>query len=157
MSSLAIRSGGLMVEVSALRRSLREEESPDRYGAIERTIARLNLEAGLTHRALVMTQTLERVTHEEDVALVALRRAGPILSPAAGSTRQLTGDGYQIVLRGSYLHVLRVLLDLSGAPLVLNVTSITVERIRGTTEKNGQVQASLDLAVFALRLRDGRA
>lgn len=124
---------------------------------MEAAIRNLNLAASSAEQTDILLETLDRVTRADGVLLILLRRDGTAGPPPGNSSPRLTGDAYEIVLRGSYPRILRVLVDLSRAPLVTRISTVSFERIRSRTNAWGEVQASLALATFSIKRRDVHA
>jgi hypothetical protein len=157
LGSVALRADGAIAEASIMRRSLSMAEEADTTRTVETAIARLNLTSGVTQRTTVLAEAVEHASQRENVALILFRRGGSGGWPRTTPVEQLISDSYEIALQGKYSQILRVADDLSGAPLVLRVSSITFERLRGPSGRSSEVRASLEIAVLSLRSRDVHA
>ena len=118
--------------------------------AMESRIADLHLAVSGGAQAAILIGALERVSARYDLKIMTFRRVGATVADARISTN-FEREPYEIVVEGTYPHVLGAIVALCRAPLVMQIPLVTFERAPGG------VRASIQLQLFRLQVSNVRS
>jgi hypothetical protein len=118
---------------------------------LDREIAALHLRDASPRQCAVVLSELQRLSARNGLRLTSVSRDATALVAQRTTS---PSDTYAITLEGPYRKTLSALAALGELPLVVNVKTVTFERLQRRRNPADDVRTSIQLEVFRMVKRD---
>jgi hypothetical protein len=118
---------------------------------LERDISALHLRDSSSRQCVFAVRELQRLSVRNNLRLTSVLRDAS--SPVVGKSSS-ESDTYEITLEGAYPKVLSALAATGQLPLVLNVKTISFERLAQQKRPGEDVRVSMQVEVFRMKKTD---